>query len=112
MKITISLTPSQFEELHNILNQYNLQETQFLGRETKVKRYIVERVIVKIRKLHIDNASKVHLFNQKKKIKISIEYFEAHFLEIYFLNLVDIIDNDYTKNTLLMIINQLNQKLE
>lgn len=80
MKITIKLTLNQFEVLHSLFSNFEISATQYLGRETRVKRYILEKPITRIQKQMIDLRKEINLFSGKK-IKVSLEYYEAHFLE-------------------------------
>src|SRR5690554_6219140 len=81
MKITIKLTLNQFEVLHSLFENFETSQTQYLGRETKVRRYILEKPVIRIQKQMIDVRNNRNLFNQKKQISISLEYYEAHYLE-------------------------------
>lgn len=81
MKIAIKLTVNQFEVLHSLFKNFEPSQTRYLGRETRVKRYILEKPLTRIQKQMIDVRKDLNLFNSKKKIKVSLEYYEAHFLE-------------------------------
>ncbi|MGE4345912.1 MAG: hypothetical protein AB7D46_00715 [Flavobacteriaceae bacterium] len=80
MKITIKLTLNQFEVLHSMFDGFDSSQTKYLGRETRVKRYILEKPITRIQKQMIDLRKEINLFSGKK-IKVSLEYYEAHYLE-------------------------------
>lgn len=94
MKITIKLTFNQFEVLHSLFDNWDPSASVYLGRETRVRRYILEKPITRIQKQFIDVKKNRDLFNQKKKIKVSLEYFEAHYLEKY----LEILDEKNEKN--------------
>jgi hypothetical protein len=81
MKITIKLTTNQFEVLHSLLPVIDAKENPNFGRETRLRREILAKPVIKIQKMMIDVKSSRNLFNQKKKISLSLEYYEAHFLE-------------------------------
>lgn len=110
MKIAIKITTSQFRALMTMFESYSVEGTLHLGRETRVRRYILEKVIQRMRKQQIDAESNLTLFNQKKKIKISLEYYEAHFLEIA-LGHFEPHQDVYTRNALRIITAELNAKL-
>ena len=110
MKIAIKISYAQFRALMAIFGTYNIEDTRHLGRDTRVRRYILEKVIQRLRKQLIDAESSQDLFNQKKKVKISFEYYEAHFLEVA-LTYYESAQDAYTQNTLRIIRAELNAKL-
>ena len=81
MKIAIKLTLNQFEVLHSMFENFDSSQTKYLGRETKVRRYILEKPVTRIQKQFIDVKKERNSFGSKKKIKLSFEYYEAHYLE-------------------------------
>lgn len=110
MKIAIKISVSQFNVLHQLFENYNAQDTKYLGRETRVRRYVLEKVIIRLKKQYIDTQQSQDLFNQKKKIKLSFEYYEAHYLELVLSKFPNTTD-PYVQNTIRMITAELNAKL-
>lgn len=111
MKINLKLSHSQlnslvycFDSLKTVLSV----ET----RDVKVSRFILEKVALKIKKKHLESQiAQATLFTKKKKISFSLEYYEAHFLEI-FLNIVAHHPlSVYDRNVVRFIQNNLNQQL-
>ncbi|RTY80703.1 hypothetical protein EKL97_10590 [Flavobacterium sp. LS1P28] len=72
-------------------------------------------VMTRIHKKRIEIQNSSNLFSQKKKLKVSLEYFEASYLEIYMgmilENPITFQLSEYDRNALLSIVNELNQKL-
>lgn len=81
MKISIKLTHNQFEVLHSLLPNIDRSENVHLGRETRVRREVLLKPSLKVQKMMLEHKSSRNLFNQKKKISLSLEYYEAHYLE-------------------------------
>ncbi len=109
MKIELKITFSQLEAL--VLAFSVITEPPINHRDTKVARSVLDKVIVKLKKKHIDESMKSSLFSQKKKFKISLEYYEAHFLEKFLEIIIAFCDKDYERVILSKIMAEINQKL-
>jgi hypothetical protein len=109
MKIDIKITFSQLEVL--VLAFSTLTEPPIQHRDTKVARSVLDKVMIKIKKKHIDESIKSSLFSQKKKFKLSFEYYEAHFLEKFLEIIIALCDKDYERTVLTRIVAEINQKL-
>jgi len=77
----------------------------------------MSRITVKVKKKQIELESDRNLFNEKIKVKLSLEYFEAYYIDA-FIGIVranpqafPVQFNDYEQNALLQISIELNQKL-
>ena len=51
------------------------------------------------------------LFDSKKKIKISLKFYEADMLELLLIDQIQYADNDFIRQQIQSVINVLNQKL-
>lgn len=109
MKIDLKITFSQLEVL--VLAFSVMTEPPIQHRDTKVARSVLDKVMIKIKKKHIDESVKSSLFSQKKKFKVSFEYYEAHYLEKFLEIIIAFCDKDYENAVITRIIAELNQKL-
>ena len=81
-------------------------------REQKAMKSILEKLMLKIKKKHLEVENSINtLFTKPKKCKFTFEFYEADSLEKYILIVEDNIFNDYDKNAILLIKNKLNQQL-
>lgn len=109
MKITLKMSLRQLGSLVYSFN--SIAKIPANKREIKVARSILDKVVIKIKKKHIEEEYKSTLFTQKKKINFSFEFAEAHYLE-YFLAIVEEFPmNEYDHNVIRFIRSELNQKL-
>ena len=99
-------------QLGALVHSFNAISTLPINsREVKVARSILDKVVIKLKKKHIEEDYKANLFTKKKKINFSFEFYEAHYLE-NFIAIVDVFPmNDYDRNVLRFIRSELNQKL-
>lgn len=108
-KVDLKLSHQQLGALVFSFNSINTIPVN--NREVKVARSVLDKVILKFRKKHLETQQMMTLFSKKKPIKFTLEYYEAHYLESF----VTIMDNfpmcEYDKNVLRFIKNGLNQKL-
>ena len=113
MKISVKISYSHLQEIYELFEIWDFESTHFLSREVRVNRYVLEKVITKIQKRFIDVKNNQNLFNQKKKITLSLEYYEAHYLEKYleYFHDPDQTEDVYFQNAIRTIILQINQKL-
>ena len=113
MKIELRILPAHVLALATALDF--LPKMQGLSRSQKIIRSVMDNTTIKIHKKRIDIKNQTDLFNQKKKIKVTIEFFEAHYLEIFIGMVLEnksfFLLNEYDRNALLLIANTLNQKL-
>ncbi len=108
-KITLKLSPQQLGALVHSFNAVG--HIPIDNREVKVARSILDKVIVKLKKKHVEIAWNQTLFSKKKKTTLSLEFYEAHYLE-YFVSIFDSFPmSDYDRNVIRYIRNDLNQKL-
>jgi hypothetical protein len=109
MKIALKLSLMQLGALVYSFNA--IAKIPVTDRNKKVARSILDKVVIKIKKKHVEEDYKATLFTQKKKITFTLEFYEAHYLEYYLIIVDDYAMNDYDKNVLRFIRNNLNQKL-
>lgn len=110
MRVDLRLSAKQ---LNTLVFSFNALEKIPDSRDVKVARSILDKVVLKLRKKHLDVQS-VHttLFSKTpKKHKIPLEYHEAHYLEEFVTIMEDFPMNDYDRNVLRLIKSDLNQKL-
>ena len=113
MKIVIKISFSQFHELMGIFGSVDLGYSVHVVREMRAGRTILSKVSVRLQKKYIEAKQQQDLFNQKKKIRLSFEYYEAHHLE-KLLEVFDTFsksDDVYFENTIRTIRAELNAKL-
>lgn len=113
MKIELKLIPNHFLALAGALDY--LLKVQGNSRDQKIVKSAMNGLTISIHKKRVQVNSVSDLFNQKKKIKVTLEFFEASYLEIYLGMIMENPGtfelNDYNRNALLLIVNELNQKL-
>ncbi|SDX10671.1 hypothetical protein [Flavobacterium degerlachei] len=109
MKIPLKLSPQQLGALVHSFNA--IGKIPVNTRDVRVARSILDKVIVKLKKKHIEIDWNQTLFSKKKKTTLTLEYYEAHYLE-YFVTIVDNYPmSEYDRNVIRYIKNDLNQKL-
>jgi len=110
-KIQLQLTPRQLNTLVYLFTYVNRVYPK--TRAEKVMRSILDRLMIKIKKKHVEVEATVHtLFTKKdKKYTFTFEYHEADCLEQYLLIADDFPLNDYDQNAVLFMKNKLNQQL-
>lgn len=101
------------EHLNALVNQFpKPPNIPHKSREVKVARSVLDKVIVKFEKKHIENLRKVTgYFTKPKKISFSLEYYEAHYLEQFVLTVEGLPMSDYDRNVLRTIKSILNEQL-
>jgi hypothetical protein len=109
-KIQIELTARQLNTLvycFTFINHVYPKE-----RSQKVLKSILEKLMLRIKKKHLEVESSIQtLFSKPKKSKFTFEYYEGDCLEQYLLIIENNIFNDYDRNAILFIKNKLNQQL-
>jgi hypothetical protein len=109
-KIEIQLTARQLNTLVYCFNFINYVYPK--TRNEKVMKSILDEIILKIKKKHLEiESSSNTLFNKPKKPKFTFKYYEANCLEQFLLMAEDYSLNDYDRNVILFIKNKLNQQL-
>jgi hypothetical protein len=110
-KIDLKITFSQLEVLVSCFSV--LTEPPINHRDTKVARSVLDKLMVKIKKKHIDFSSKNSFlaFRYSKRINIPLEYYEAHFLEKFLELIITFCKQEYELMTLRRITSEINQKL-
>lgn len=109
IKITLKLSLLQLGALVHSFNC--IGHIPVKSRDVKVARSILDKVVIKLKKKHVEESYKQTLFSPKKKMNFSLEYHEAHYLE-YFTTIVEqFAMSDYDRNVIRFIRSELNQKL-
>lgn len=109
MKIALKISLKQLSVLVYSFN--HIGKIPITDREIKVARSILDKVVIKIKKKHIEEDYKMTLFTPKKKINFSFEFHEAHYIERFLIIVDDFAMSEYDRNVLHFIRNELNQKL-
>lgn len=109
-KIVLELSARQLNTLVYCFN--------FIGfvypktREQKQMKSILDKVILKVKKKHLDVESSTNtLFTKPKKSKFSFEYYEGDALEKYLVTAEQNSLSEYDRNVVLFITTKLNQQL-
>jgi len=109
MKIPLKLSPHQLGVLVHSFNA--LAQMPAKDREVKVARSILDKVVVKLKKKYVEIDWNQTLFSQKKKTNLTLEFYEAHYLE-QFVTIIDAFPmSEYDRNVIRYIRSNLNQKL-
>ena len=111
MKIALNLTLQNLGVLiycyDTVANMHHAKT-----RESKVARSILDKTIIRFKKKQAEASYQPTLFSKKnKKFKVSLEYFEAHYLEQFVLFAESIPLSDYDRNVLGYVKNNINQQL-
>ena len=107
----ISLKVS-LQQLGSVVHSFNhIAKIPLTDRNIKVARSCLDKVVIKLKKKHIEEDYKRTLFSPKKKISFSMEFYEAHYLEYYLIIVDDFAMSEYDRNVLRFIRGSLNQQL-
>lgn len=109
MKITIKISEKQLNTLVYCLNQ--MVKTPTKDRAVKVARSVMDKVALKFKKKQLEVQQDYNLFKKDKKHSFSLEIVEAHYLEQFTVVVAEQALNDYDRNVLRFIGNNLNQQL-
>jgi hypothetical protein len=109
MKVDLKLSLDQLGSL--VFSFNHIAKMPLTDRKVKVARSCLDDIVIKLKKKHVEEAYKKTLFAPKKKHTFSLKYHEAHYLEYYLIIVDDYAMNDYDRNVLRFIRNNLNQKL-
>ncbi|WP_435135768.1 hypothetical protein [Formosa sp. A9] len=111
MKIDLKLSNDALVAAHNILKQvYNPSYPNEI--QIKVYKSIGFELADKFEKKVKAQQKKASLFDQKKKISVTLKYYEAWALKAIATDLIYTCSNDYSKNLVQTLINVLDQKLQ
>lgn len=103
-KIKIEVSNAQMDVLNELLSMF-LSPSKSKTRYSRVIRSALTPLTKKIL------SKRVNDFPDNKKFKLNIPAYEAHFLEEYLRICTDFIIDDFAKNTVRMICDEINQKL-
>ena len=112
MKVALNLS---LQNLNTIIYVYDtiVKLQQGKTRETKVARSILDKTIIRFKKKQAEASYQPTLFSKKnKKFKVTLEVYEAHYLEQCALlaeNLIPL--SEYDRNVLGYVKSNLNQQL-
>lgn len=109
MKIKLILSEKQLNSL--VYCFAFLDKTPTKDRAVKVARSVVDKVAIKFKKKQVEVQALSNLFTKNKKHSFTLELVEAHFLEQFAVLVVNHALNDYDRNVMLFISNNLNQQL-
>lgn len=109
MKVKLKLTEKQLNAL--VYTFGTITRTPTKDRAVKVATSVMDKVAVKFKKKQLDVQQGGNLFTRDKKHCFSLEIVEAHYLEQFTILAVDHPLNDYDRNVLRFIANNLNQQL-
>lgn len=102
--IEIKITPIQLSYINDCFAE--MEKPMLCNRESKVTKNILDNLYKKLLKKAINKVGSTD------KFKLSLEFFEAHFLERYLLHCIGRVSKySHAFNTIQSIINDLNQKL-
>lgn len=110
MKVNLKISASQLNALvHHFPRPPYVPEK---SREIRVARSVLDKVILKFEKKELESKRQTaNLFSKPKKISFSLEYFEAHYLELFIIAVEVLPMNEYDRNVLGTIKRNLNQQL-
>lgn len=109
MKIPLKLSPQQLGVLVHSFNA--LPHLPNKERDVKVARSILDKVVVKLKKKYVEIDYNQTLFSKKKKTNLTLEFYEAHYLEQFTVIIDDFPMSDYDRNVIRYIRHNLNQQL-
>lgn len=109
MKIALKISLKQLESLVYSFN--HIAKLPVTDREAKVRRSCLDRIVIKLKKKHVEEAYKSTIFSKPTKHSISMEFHEAHYLEKFLIIVDEFPLNEYDRNVLRFIRHDLNQKL-
>ena len=108
MKIELKTTPDGVITLKNVLQGVYNSEPQ--TKLEKMVKCVLMDVVDKIESKAKDLQRKQSLFDTKKKVSLILKYSQAFYLANFLLSLPES-ENDFEKNQVHQLINQLDQKL-
>ncbi|WP_264521181.1 hypothetical protein [Flavobacterium sp. N1994] len=109
-KVQLQLTARQLNSLVYCFNFIN--QVYAKSREEKTTKSILDEVILKVKKKHLEVESSINtIFSKPKVSKFSFKYYEADALEKYVLFAEEQSLNEYDRNVVLFIKSKLNQQL-
>ncbi|WP_264522167.1 hypothetical protein [Flavobacterium sp. N1994] len=109
-KIELQLTARQLNTLVYCFNFIGF--TYPKTREQKVMKSILDDVILRVKKKHLEVESSVNtLFTKPKKSKFTFKYYEADCLEKFLIMSEQQSLSEYDRNVVLFINNKINQQL-
>lgn len=109
MKINLKLSHQQLNAL--VFHFNSLTRVPLKNRDVKVARSVLDKVVLKMRKKHLETQDAPTLFSKPKKVSFGLEYFEAHFLEQFITIAEQFPMNEYDRNVLRFVKSNLNQQL-
>lgn len=109
MKITLKLSEKQLNSL--VYSFGTMFKTPTKDRAIKVARSVMDKVALKFKKKQLELSQDYNLFKKDKKHSFSLEIVEAHYLEQFTVLAAEHPLNDYDRNVLRFIGNNLNQQL-
>jgi hypothetical protein len=109
MKVALKISLQQLESLVYSFN--HIAAIPVTDRETKVRRSCLDKIVIKLKKKHVEEAYKANRNTLKKKLNFTMEFYEAHYLEMYLLIADQFEMCEYDRNVLRFIRHDLNQKL-
>jgi hypothetical protein len=108
MKVAIKIS---LQQLGSLVYSFNhIAKLPVTDREEKVRRSCLDKIVIKLKKKHVEEAYKATLFLPKKKLNFTMEFHEAYFLEKFLTIIDDFPLNEYDRNVLRFIRHDLNQK--
>lgn len=108
MKVVIKIS---LQQLGSLVYSFNhIAKIPVTDREEKVRRSCLDKIVIKLKKKHVEEQYKANIFSQKKKLTFTMEFHEAYFLEKFLIIVDEYAMNEYDKNVLRFIRHDLNQK--
>lgn len=110
LKVTIKISEKQLNTLVYCFN--TMVKTPTKDRAVKVARSVMDKVALKFKKKQLEvQQGGYNLFKKDKKHSFSLEIVEAHYLEQFTVLVAEHPLNDYDRNVLRFIANNINQQL-
>lgn len=109
MKVNLKLSEKQLNAL--VYSFRTMVKTPTKDRAVKVARSVMDKVALKFKKKQLEVQQDYNLFKKDKKHSFSLEIVEAHYLEQFTVLASEHPLNDYDRNVLRFIGNNLNQQL-
>jgi len=109
MKVAIKIS---LQQLGSLVYSFNhIAKVPVTDREEKVRRSCLDKIVIKLKKKHVEESYKANIFSQKKKLNFTMEFHEAYFLEKFLIIVDEFAMCEYDRNVLRFIRHDLNQKL-
>lgn len=109
MKVALKIS---LQQLGSLVYSFNhIAKIPVTDREEKVRRSCLDKIVIKLKKKHVEEAYKSNLFSPKKKLAFTMEFHEAYFLEKFLIIVDEYAMCEYDRNVLRFIRHDLNQKL-